>query len=72
MGEDYQNLLELIVFEEIKSCMPEKSQSYLEGLSKNDLDSAGPAADHFLLIYPDVTFRNKLPLSQCTIRAHSN
>ena len=24
VGEDYQNLLELIVFEEIKSCMPEK------------------------------------------------
>lgn len=69
---DYQKLLELIVYEEVKSCMPDQLQSYLEGLGKNDLESAGPAADHFMLLYPHVSFRTKSPLSQSALKATHN
>ncbi|KAK3888201.1 hypothetical protein Pcinc_007732 [Petrolisthes cinctipes] len=70
--ENYQKLLELIVYEEVKSCMPEQFQSYLEGLGKHDLEAAGPASDHYLLTYPHVNFRNKLPLNQSYLKVESN
>ncbi|KAK4296090.1 hypothetical protein Pmani_031391 [Petrolisthes manimaculis] len=62
--DNYRKLLELIVYEEVKSCMPDQLQSYLEGLGIHDLEAAGPASDHYLLTYPHVNFRNKLPLAQ--------
>ncbi|KAK3869722.1 hypothetical protein Pcinc_024950 [Petrolisthes cinctipes] len=69
---NYQKLLELIAYEEVKSCMPDQLQSYLEGLGIHDLDTAGPASDHYLLTYPHVNFRNKLPLTQSSLKLNPN
>ncbi|KAK3893607.1 hypothetical protein Pcinc_002581 [Petrolisthes cinctipes] len=70
--KNYQKLLDLIVYEEVKSCMPEQLQSYLEGLGIHDLEAAGPASDHYLLTYPHVNFRNKLPLNQSSLKVNPN
>ncbi|KAK8392606.1 hypothetical protein O3P69_014786 [Scylla paramamosain] len=51
--------------------MPPQLQSYLEGLGKHDLESAGPASDHYLILNPNVHFSRKVPLSQSALQPNS-
>ncbi|KAK8399316.1 hypothetical protein O3P69_003435 [Scylla paramamosain] len=71
VGGSYKKLLELFVYEEVKSSMPPQLQSYLEGLGKHDLESAGPASDHYLILNPNVHFSRKVPLSQSALQPNS-
>ncbi|KAK3857867.1 hypothetical protein Pcinc_035914 [Petrolisthes cinctipes] len=70
--DSYQKLFDLIVYEELLSCMPTELKSHLEGLGIQNKVAAGPAADHLLLTYPNVSFRTKASVIQPVLKPSSN
>ena len=57
---DFDALLELVVMEEIKSCVPPKVRAHMEERDLCTLAEAGPAADHFSLTNHDSVRRNQI------------
>ncbi|KAK4318798.1 hypothetical protein Pmani_010221 [Petrolisthes manimaculis] len=60
---NFDDLLQLLVLEDVKSCIPIKIRSYLEERGINSLAEAGPSADHYALINPDLAPKNKSHVS---------
>lgn len=65
----YEKLLELIVMEEAKSCLPPKVRAHLDERELRTLAEAGPAADHFSLTSID-SFRRNQPWDQSSPSLH--
>ncbi|KAK4297347.1 hypothetical protein Pmani_030227 [Petrolisthes manimaculis] len=70
--DNYQKLFDLIVYEELLSCMPTELKSHLVGLGIQNKVAAGPAADHYLLTYPNVSFRTKTSVIEPVLKPSSN
>ncbi|KAK4321770.1 hypothetical protein Pmani_007399 [Petrolisthes manimaculis] len=60
---NFDDLLQLLVLEDVKSCIPIKIRSHLEERGINSLAEAGPSADHYALINPDLAPKNKSHVS---------
>lgn len=59
-----EDLLELFLLEEVKSCLPDKVRSHIEEKGLRTLSKVGEAADHFFLTTNDLSSKNRLIAQQ--------